>query len=450
VSVDREMERHVRDSDTVSETDHKGSKGRILFTVTPIPGHIDPMLAIASHLRDQGHRIVFNTGTVFRKRVESLGLAFAPLNGKANFDYRTFNKFIPEGQTISPGTEERIHNAQRVFGDTLIPQCEGVRKLLSCERFDLVLNDFTFFGVFPLLLGPRKERPPIVSVSVSPIVLSSIDASPFSHATTTEDRERVRKENARFQEDLIPAVEYLNGILHSYHCRTMPGFYFDCIYTMPDLLLQLSIDALEFPRSDMPTQVKFVGPVMPPDSGNFDLPCLFDHWDDSTPVVLVTQGTLANGDLTELIVPTITSLADEEVTVIATTGKSADVPTSAYPANARVVPYVPFLKMLPKVDVFVTNGGFGAVNQALSMGVPIVVAGETEDKAFVASRVAWTGAGISLGTSRPTPKELQLAVRQIMQNDSYRAKARLLQRRFAQYNALESISSYVNSILECA
>jgi UDP:flavonoid glycosyltransferase YjiC (YdhE family) len=52
------------------------------------------------------------------------------------------------------------------------------------------------------------------------------------------------------------------------------------------------------------------------------------------------------------------------------------------------------------------------------MGVPLVVAGDTEDKAFVAARVAWTGAGISLRTSRPRPEEVRYAVREVLNDDT--------------------------------
>jgi UDP-glucoronosyl and UDP-glucosyl transferase len=45
------------------------------------------------------------------------------------------------------------------------------------------------------------------------------------------------------------------------------------------------------------------------------------------------------------------------------------------PANTHVVEYIPHDRLLPKVDVMVTNGGYGAVQRALSMGVPLVVAG---------------------------------------------------------------------------
>ena len=46
----------------------------------------------------------------------------------------------------------------------------------------------------------------------------------------------------------------------------------------------------------------------------------------------------------------------------------------------------------------VTNGGYGAVQRALIAGVPLVVAGNTEDKPEVAARVECFGAGVNLRT----------------------------------------------------
>lgn len=419
----------------------------ILVTVTPTPGHVTPMLAIACHLRDRGHSIIFNTADVFREQVESEGLRFVPLLGKANVDYRTFNKFIPEGKILTPGPEEIMHNAKHVMGDTMLPQYDGIREIMNHEPVSLILTDFIFHGVFPLLLGLRKKRPPIISVSVSPLVLTSVDASPFAPAITIEEREHNRQITAQFQASLASVNEYLDNLLHSYGCPPLPGFFLDCIYTLPDLLLQLSAEALEFPRSDMPDHIKFVGPVLPRPSSGFRPPDWWKELDGSKPVVLVTQGTVANGDLTELIAPTLAALSTEDVTVIAATGKTNGSINMPIPSNARVTPFVPFMEVLPKVDVFVTNGGFGAVNQALSMGVPMVIAGDTEDKAFVAARVAWTGAGISLGTSRPTPEQVRFAVQQIVTDGTYRANARRLQNNLAQYDSLDLITRHVEAFM---
>jgi MGT family glycosyltransferase len=317
------------------------------------------------------------------------------------------------------------------------------------ETIDLILSDFTFFGIFPLLLGPRKDRPPVISISLSPLVLSSIDTSPLlGPATTSEERARNRQETQQFQASLASINEYLDNLLHGYGCPPLPCFCLDCLYTLPDLLLQLTADAFEFPRSDMPPHVKFVGPVLPKPSLGFRPPEWWKELDGSRPVVLVTQGTVANTDLNELIGPTVAGLSNENVMVIAATGKPSEAFTAPVPSNARVTPFIPFLELLPKVDVFVTNGGYGAVNQALSKAVPLVVAGETEDKVFVAARVAWSGAGINLRTSRPTPAQVRDAVGKVLKQESYRTKARALQTNFAQYNALERITRHLESLLE--
>jgi UDP:flavonoid glycosyltransferase YjiC (YdhE family) len=138
----------------------------------------------------------------------------------------------------------------------------------------------------------------------------------------------------------------------------------------------------------------------------------------------VTQGTLSNFDFGQLVAPTLAALAnDSDVLVVVTTGgRSLDAIPGLVPTNARLATYLPFEWLLPKVDVLVTNGGYGSVNQGLSFGVPLVTAGLTEDKADVNVRVAWSGAGINLATNSPTPQALHKAVRAVLENPNYRAR----------------------------
>ena len=139
----------------------------------------------------------------------------------------------------------------------------------------------------------------------------------------------------------------------------------------------------------------------------------------------MTQGTLSNFDFHQLIVPTLAALADEpDVLVVVTTGgRSLNAIPGQVPRNARLATYLPFEWLLPKVDVLVTNGGYGSVNQALSFGVPLVTAGLTEDKADVNVRVAWSGVGINLATNSPTPQALRKAVHAVLENPNFRSRA---------------------------
>ena len=118
------------------------------------------------------------------------------------------------------------------------------------------------------------------------------------------------------------------------------------------------------------------------------------------------------------------------------------------PSNARVESFVPFDRLLPKVDVFVTNGGYGAVHQALSLGVPIVIAGETEDKALISARVAWSGAGISLGTQDPTQEQIGEAVRTVLTDRRYRDRVQAIQENFKEYSAPDAIAQAAESLIK--
>ncbi len=67
--------------------------------------------------------------------------------------------------------------------------------------------------------------------------------------------------------------------------------------------------------------------------------------------------------------------------------------------------------------------------------IPLVVAGQTEDKMEVGARVAWSGAGINLRTQRPSPSAIQEAVKAVLANPTYRDNARRIQADFARYDA---------------
>ncbi len=136
----------------------------------------------------------------------------------------------------------------------------------------------------------------------------------------------------------------------------------------------------------------------------------------------MSQGTVAT-DADQLIRPALAGLADQDVLVIAVTGGTDPGLLGELPANARVERYLPFEEILPHVDVFVTNGGFGGVQLALAHGVPILTAGRSEDKAEVSARVAYTGVGIDLRTQRPSATQVRLGVRQLLDDDRYRQAA---------------------------
>jgi UDP:flavonoid glycosyltransferase YjiC (YdhE family) len=99
------------------------------------------------------------------------------------------------------------------------------------------------------------------------------------------------------------------------------------------------------------------------------------------------------------------------------------------------------------VDVLVTNGGYGSVNQAMSFGIPLVTAGMTEDKADVNARVAWSGVGINLATNEPTREALREAIRTVLDRPAYRMRASQIAAEFAGIDTRSRILSIISRLV---
>ena len=82
----------------------------------------------------------------------------------------------------------------------------------------------------------------------------------------------------------------------------------------------------------------------------------------------------------------------------------------------------------------VSNGGFGGVQKCLFYGVPMVIAGLSQDKATNAATAEYVGFGINLRTQSPSADDVKAAVEKILQEDSYRIKAKELSKAFDRYD----------------
>jgi UDP:flavonoid glycosyltransferase YjiC (YdhE family) len=409
---------------------------KILITSTPATGHLNPLLAITQILLADRHEIALLTGSGYRDRVEASGAKFFPLPEAANFDPSNPFSRAPELKTIPPGFEWLRVACQRLFVDTVAPQHEGMLQTLQKFPADIIVADDMVFGVLPMLLGPRSQRPPIALCGTSFLHWKRDDGAPnflgLPPATTDEERDRYAGIAREFDAAVDqPVLLGLNQVLKSFGVGPIAMPLFHSVVALADSYLQLSVPSFEFPR-EIPPSVHFVG-TPPIVAKQVPLPPWAADLDGSRRVVLVTQGTVANHNFNLLVAPTLAALADEpDVLVVATAGgRPVEAIPGKIPSNARVASYLPFEWLLPKVDVLVTNGGYGSVNQALSFGIPLVTAGLTEDKADVNARVAWSGVGVNLATNEPTQEALRNAVRKVLDQPRFCMRASQLADEYA-------------------
>jgi UDP:flavonoid glycosyltransferase YjiC (YdhE family) len=420
-----------------------------LLPSSPIYGHVTPMVAIGRGLVRRGHAVTVLTGRKYAATVRDAGLGFRALPAEADYDDAHLEDWLPDRDRYRGAAAGR-YDILGLFVRPLVAQHRALTQALAEERFDAVVSEAAFLGALPLLSVPRARRLPVVGVSATPLALTSADCAPFGAGLEPDPTLHGLTRNwiihtVLHRGPLRPVQTALDCALRAAGAPPLEGNYFDQA-TRYDLTFQLAAPGMEYPRREMPASVRFVGPLRlavapgaalrgdPGTSG--PLPGWWGDLDGHRPVVHVTQGTMANVDLRRVMVPTIRGLAQDDVLVVASTGgRPVEQLSEQYggplPANVRVTSFLPYGQLLPRTDVMVTNGGFGGVQQALAYGVPLVVAGSTEDKPEVAARVSWAGVGVNLRTGSPSAGRVRRGVRRVMGRPTYRREAARLQAEIA-------------------
>ncbi|MFE0464255.1 nucleotide disphospho-sugar-binding domain-containing protein [Kitasatospora sp. NPDC058965] len=434
---------------------------KVIVAATPVAGHTGPLLRIAGHLAAAGHDVVFLGGSRYGAGAQAAGVAFRALPTRADYDDRDLAAAFPAREAVPPGPDRVGWDLRHVFGDPTPDQFQALRTLLADFPATVVIHDKLFLGGTVLALSaPPGARPTVLGIGIAPLSVPSRDtAPPLLGLLPPVDAEQ-RAWYAVLGEQLAarskPLTAYLRGCFAAAGV-TLPHGPFSLVWTAAaDRFLQLTVPGFEYPRSDLPANVSFIGPVPIPAGAAQQLPGwwpeLLRAREAGRRVVVVTQGTVANTDVSALLAPTVRALAGrEDVLLVAATAR-ADGPRllaaalPEVPANTRVAGFVPFDALLPHTDVLVTNGGYGGVQAALGHAVPLVVAGASEDKPEVAARVEWTGTGVNLRTDRPTVAALAAAVDQLLATPAFRERAAALAEEFARHDALGHLAELVATL----
>lgn len=418
-----------------------------LIATMPLVGHVHPLLPIARALVDRGHDVRWYTGRRFRTTVEDTGARFVPVSAGIDHPSANLDEVFP-GRAGRTGLSGIKFDVKHVFVDPAPVQVTDLRRLVAGEPTDAVIADL---GVVGTALFHELTGVPWVSVGITPLAIPSRDVAPFGTGLRPPRSALGRGRNAVLRA-LLDGVVLRDVRAHYQATRAKVGLgpkagpFIGAI--SPQLHLQNGLPALEYPRRDLPAQVHFVGALADPPSVAPDLPA---WWADVVharrPVVHVTQGTVADANLSALVLPTIRALAHSDVLVVASTGRTDPAALGPLPANVRAARFVPHGWLLPYTSVMVTNGGFGGVQAALAAGVPLVVAGATEDKPEVAARVAWAGAGVNLRTGTPSVDAVRTAVGAVLEDKAYADRAADLRDQYAARDAGSTTAALIEQLV---
>ncbi len=188
-----------------------------------------------------------------------------------------------------------------------------------------------------------------------------------------------------------------------------------------DRQLVMTSPALDFPAA-LPDGVRYVGPVLddPPwsETASWTPPA------GDAPLALVGMSSTFQDQIGSLQ-RVIQALGTLPVRALVTAGPALDVAALRPASNITVAASAPHRQVLRQTAVVITHGGHGTVVKALAAGVPMVVLPHGRDQADTAVRVSARGAGVMLRRSAG-PDAIAAAVRQVLENPSYRAAAQRL------------------------
>lgn len=185
----------------------------------------------------------------------------------------------------------------------------------------------------------------------------------------------------------------------------------------PHLQVAFTTTALTGPV-DVPPHVVLVGPAIAerPD----DVPFPLDWLDPARRHVLVTVGTL-NVDVAADFHRRVVDALDGERVQGIVAAPADSLPD--LPEHVLAIPRVPMFDLLPHMDAVVCHGGLNTVCEALSHGVPLVVAPITLDQPITAGQIVRAGAGIRVDFGTASSAELSGVIEAVLSEPSYRDAA---------------------------
>jgi UDP:flavonoid glycosyltransferase YjiC (YdhE family) len=396
---------------------------RFLFATYPSPGHVGPAAAVVEELTGRGHEVRWYTGRRFADVVSKSGARFCAMAEKLDWDYEDLDATFP-GRVELKGLKQNQFDLIEIFVRPLREHLAALKALLVEEPAEVFVSHTVFYGGGWL---HEMGGPPNATLGDTCLTHPSRDAAPYGMGVAPRSgfvghwRNRALDAIGRATV-LAPVAKAAQEVRGDLGLPPIPkrGLQFG-FFLSQYLHVQLCPAGFEYPRSDLPPFVHFVGAPEPSLPAEFDPPSWWPRLLEAKSVVLVTQGTIAT-DPTNLLAPTLEALAGRDVFVVATTGGTDPAVLGDPPPNAVVERFVPYAALLPHVDAMVSNGGFGSVQLAIAHGVPMVVAGTTEDKKEVTAHVAWSGVGINMRTNTPAPRAVADSVDRVLNEPIFRSR----------------------------
>jgi MGT family glycosyltransferase len=402
------------------------------FICLNVPGHLNPMTALARELQARNHDVVF---------LYSSGAAGLPFVPAAEKDH------INEGRPAV--SKMQGEDALQFCLRMVLAQTETVLKslpaTLRATGVDALLIDTVQLYAE---LGAIHLNIPYIHVSnalhfdysgYTPLCLYD-----WPHQTTPAALARNRDGVATF----VKMLEGSNAGIRAY--AKSAGLEIDWEDPGSTLSPLASITqtpkAFDFESSHWPSQFHHTGPFHNGEGREkVDFP-----WERLTgePLIYASMGTILNGqaDVFRTIVAALSKHKDLQL-VLSVGDQVNPKEIGPVPSNAIIVKRAPQLELLKRTSVCITHAGLNTVLESLAQGVPQVAIPVTYDQPAVAARIAHKQTGVVTSLDKLSAPHLSSLLNEVLSNPPYRDNARKIQEAIAEANGLSVAAELIEQSL---
>jgi UDP:flavonoid glycosyltransferase YjiC (YdhE family) len=378
---------------------------RILFTASPLVGHVFPMLPLMHAAREAGHEVVVATGAEMIPDLQRRGFAtwsVGPGIGEAVAELGRASA-VP-----AASHEEQIgRDAIHLFARPSVRRALDLIPRAIAWGPDLVISEITE-------LAGREAA-------------YATGAMPVTHGFGTHVPDTLTFAGVMF--------DHVSSGLGTPNRRRAfeTGIYVD---PCPP-----GLQSAQFPEMD----IRPVRPSVGLTGAEDRLPRQFVEL-PARPLVYVTLGTVFNDS--ELARSVLDALQGLPISIAITTGPGTDPSIlGPRPANVAAAPFVPQALVLPRASAVVSHTGSGTMLGALASGLPQVCLPRGADQFANADRVQAVGAGIRLLPDEVTPERLRDAVISVLDEPTFTRAAVTMQSEIA---ALPSATDVLDDLVGVA
>lgn len=380
---------------------------RFLFVTPPLVGHVNPAVGVAAALTARGHRVAWAGQPEVIRRL-------------AGDDAEVFSCAVPANVPERDASLKGPAAFRFLWEEFLIPLAEvmapGVRAAIGRFRPQVVVADQQ--AIAGGLVADGLGLTWVTSATTSAELVDPLAGMP-------------------------KVVAWLDDLLDGLRAR-IDGGPADPRMS-PHGVLAFTTRELLGPAT-LPSRVRLVGPSIGGRAATGEFP--WEWLDPAVPTVLVTLGTAnadAAGDFLNAAAKGL-SRVDGIRTVIADPGGRVGS-VGRVGDQVLVVPQVPQMALLERVDAVVCHAGHNTVCESLWHGVPLVVAPIRDDQPIVAGQVVDAGAGVRLRFGRAKPDRVAAAVTRILDEPAYRAAAEKVGASFRTAGGAATAADHLENLL---